>query len=138
MDIHTNIPLKNLTTMKLGGPARFFAEAHSPAEVQALYQNAHSKNIPVFVLGGGSNVIARDEGYSGLVIRVKIPGFEIIANDLNTTTIKIGAGENWDAVVAKTVEMRLSGIEALSGIPGYAGGAPVQPAELSHVCQRPL
>ena len=126
MDIHTNIPLKNLTTMKLGGPARFFAEAHSPAEVQALYQNAHSKNIPVFVLGGGSNVIARDEGYSGLVIRVKIPGFEIIANDLNTTTIKIGAGENWDAVVAKTVEMRLSGIEALSGIPGYAGGAPVQ------------
>lgn len=126
MDIHTNIPLKNLTTMKLGGPARFFAEAHSPAEVQALYQNAQSKNIPVFIISGGSNLIAHDEGYNGLIIRIRIPGFETIADDLNTTTVKIGAGEVWDTTVAKTVDMHLSGIEALSGIPGYAGAAPVQ------------
>ncbi len=126
MDIHTNIPLKNLTTMKLGGLARFFAEAHTPQEVQALYQNAASKNIPVFILGGGSNVLARDEGYAGLVIRIKIPGFEVVADDLNTTTVKIGAGENWDATVQKLVAMHLSGVEAMSGIPGTSGAAPVQ------------
>lgn len=126
MDIHTNIPLKNLTTMRLGGPARFFAEAHTPQEVQSLYQNAASKQIPVFVLGGGSNVIAHDEGYQGLIIRIKITGFEVVADDLYSTTIKIGAGENWDDIVKRTVDLRLTGIEAMSAIPGTAGAAPVQ------------
>lgn len=126
MDIHTQIALKNLTTMRLGGPARFFTEAHTPAEVQSLYKVAKEKNVPIFILGGGSNVIAHDEGYNGLVVRIKIPGFDIIADDLNTTTIKIGGGEIWDEVAKRTVDMRLSGIEAMSGIPGTAGAAPVQ------------
>jgi len=126
MDIHTDVPLKTLTTMKLGGPARFFAEVHTVQELHDLYENAQSKQIPIFILGGGSNVLAHDEGYPGLVIRMKIPGFDVIADDLNTTTIKVGAGELWDAVVARTVDMRLSGIEALSAIPGTAGAAPVQ------------
>lgn len=126
MDIHTNIPLKNLTTMKLGGPAKYFAEAHSVQELHELYSNAQTKNIPVFILSGGSNVIAHDEGYDGLILRIRIPGFEVIADDLNTTTIKVGAGELWDDVVRRSVEMRLSGIEAMSAIPGYAGAAPVQ------------
>lgn len=126
MDIHTNIPLKNLTTMKLGGPAKYFAEAHSVQELHELYSNAQTKNIPVFILSGGSNVIAHDEGYDGLILRIHIPGFEVIADDLNTTTIKVGAGELWDDVVRRSVEMRLSGIEAMSAIPGYAGAAPVQ------------
>lgn len=126
MDIHTNIPLKNLTTMRLGGPTQFFAEAHTPQEVQALYQNALSKQVPVFIIGGGSNLVAHDEGYHGLIIRIKIPGFDIIADDLNTTTIKVGAGENWDDVVKRTVDMRLTGIEAMSMIPGTVGAAPVQ------------
>ena len=126
MDIHTNIPLKNLTTMKLGGPARFFAEVHTPEELQATYQNAQAKQIPVFVIGGGSNLIAQDEGYQGLILRMRIPGFEVVKDDLNSTTIKIGAGENWDATVARTVDMNLSGIEAMSSIPGTVGAAPVQ------------
>lgn len=126
MEVHTNIPLKNFTTMKLGGPARFMAEARTPAEVKALYENASSKNIPIFILGGGSNVIARDEGFAGMIIRIRIPGFEVIADDINTTTIKIGAGENWDSVVKRTVDMHLSGVEAMSWIPGTAGAAPVQ------------
>ena len=67
MDIHTNTPLKNLTTMKLGGPAQFFSEARTVQELNSLYQDAQSKNIPVFILGGGSNVIAHDEGFAGLV-----------------------------------------------------------------------
>ncbi len=126
MDIHTNIPLKSLTTMKLGGPAQYFAEAHSIQELHDLYQDAVAKNVSVFILGGGSNVVAHDEGYHGLILRIKIPGFEVVADDLNTTTIKIGAGENWDSVVKRAVEMRLSGIEAMSAIPGTAGAAPVQ------------
>lgn len=126
MDIHTNIPLKSLTTMKIGGPARFFADVHSPQELQEVYKNASSKNIPVFVIGGGSNLLAQDEGYPGLVLRIRIPGFELVADDLYSTTVKIGAGENWDAIVERTVKMNLSGIEAMSAIPGTTGAAPVQ------------
>lgn len=126
MDIHTNIPLKNYTTMRLGGPARFMADVHTTEELITLYKNAQGKSIPVFVLGGGSNVIAKDEGFAGLIIRIKIPGFEVLADDLNTTTLKIGAGENWDETVKKTVDMHLTGIEAMSAIPGTVGAAPVQ------------
>jgi UDP-N-acetylmuramate dehydrogenase len=126
MDIHTNIPLKSLTTMKLGGPAKYFAEAHTVQELHELYQDAQSKNVPIFVLGGGSNVIAHDEGYAGLILRIKIPGFEVVADDLYSTSIKVGAGESWDQTVQRVVDMRLSGIEAMSAIPGTVGGAPVQ------------
>jgi len=126
MEIHTNIPLKNFTTMKLGGPARFMTEVRSAEEAVAVFRNARAKNLPIFILGGGSNVIASDEGYAGIIIRVRIPGFDIITDDLNSTTIKIGAGENWDEVVKRTVDLNLSGIEAMSMIPGTTGAAPVQ------------
>lgn len=126
MDIHTSIPLKKYTTMRLGGSARFMTDVHTPAEVQQVYQNATSRGLRVHVLGSGSNTIVRDEGFDGLVVRVRIPGFEVVADDLNTTTIKVGAGEDWDAVVKRTVDMRLSGIEAMSAIPGTTGAAPVQ------------
>ena len=126
MDIRTNIPLKNFTTMRLGGPARYFADAHTPADVQQLYHWAKSQNLPVFILGGGSNLIARDEGYAGLVIRMRVPGFEIKEDNSGSTTIKIGAGEIWDSVVERSVLMNLSGIEAMSAVPGTAGAAPVQ------------
>lgn len=125
MDIHTNIPLKNYTTMKLGGNARFMVDVRTPLEVATAYKNAASQSLPVFVLGGGSNIIVRDEGFSGLVMRMRIPGFEVIEDTLNDTTLKIGAGEIWDTVVQRAVDMRLSGIEAMSAIPGTAGAAPV-------------
>ena len=126
MDIHTNIPLKNFTTMKLGGPARFFVEVRTSEEVVEVYKNAKAQNLPIFVLGGGSNVVATDVGFNGIVIRIRIPGFEVIADDINTTTIQVGAGEDWDSVVEHSVAMNLSGIEALSGIPGTTGGTPIQ------------
>jgi len=126
MDMHADIPLKNYTTMRLGGPAKFMVDLHSAADIDAICKDASSKNIPIFILGGGSNVLAHDEGYHGLIVRNRIPGFEIIADDPSSTTIKVGAGENWDEVVRRSVEMGLSGIEALSAIPGTAGAAPVQ------------
>jgi len=126
MEIHTNIPLKNYTTMKLGGNARFMTEVRTPDEVATVYRNAKAQKLPIFVLGGGSNVIARDEGFNGIVMRMRIPGFDIIADDINSTTIRIGAGEQWDSVVKRAVDMNLSGIETMSAIPGTAGAAPVQ------------
>ncbi len=112
--------------MKLGGNARFMTEVRTPEEAVAAFRNAKAQSLPVFILGGGSNVIAQDAGFNGLIIRMRIPGFEVINDDLNSTTIKVGAGEDWDAVVKRTVDMRLSGIEAMSAIPGTAGAAPVQ------------
>jgi len=126
MDIHTNIPLKNYLTMKIGGSARFMTEVHTAEEVAEVYLNAKSHSLPVFILGGGSNVIAKDTGFAGVIVRMRIPGFDIVADDINSTTIRIGAGEEWDSIVKRAVDMRLSGIEAMSGIPGTAGASPVQ------------
>ncbi len=126
MDIHTSIPLKNYTTMRLGGSARFMGEAFTREDVIHIYHAAQQQNLPVFILGGGSNIIVRDEGFPGIVVRMRIPGFEVVGDDTNSTTVKIGAGENWDEVVKRTVEMHLSGVEAMSAIPGTAGAAPVQ------------
>lgn len=126
MDIHTNIPLKNFTTMRLGGEAKFMTEVRNNEELASICNDAKAKNIPFFVIGDGSNVIAHDEGYKGLIIRMRIPGFDVIKDDNDSTTIKIGAGENWDEVVKRTVEMDLSGIEAMSAIPGTAGAGPIQ------------
>lgn len=126
MNVQTNIALSDYTTMRLGGPARFFAEASTPNELAALYRNAKSVGQRTFIIGGGSNLIAHDEGFDGLVIRNRILGFEIIADDASSTTIKLGAGEEWDSVVKRTVDMNLSGISAMSAIPGTVGAAPVQ------------
>lgn len=126
MDIRTDKLLKNYTTMRLGGPARFMGEAHSPEDIVTIYHNAKAQNLPIFILGKGSNVIARDEGYQGIVVRNRIMGFEVINDSPDSTTLRIGAGENWDEVVRRTVEMNLTGIEAMSAIPGTAGAAPVQ------------
>lgn len=126
MDVHTNIPLKNYLTMKLGGPARFMTTATSLEDIASACRNATKQSVPFFILGGGSNVVARDEGFDGIIIRNRILGFDVLADDATSTTIKIGAGEVWDEVVAQTVAMGLSGIEAMSAIPGTAGAAPVQ------------
>jgi UDP-N-acetylmuramate dehydrogenase len=82
--------------------------------------------LAIFVLGGGSNVITHDEVFEGIVLLNKIKGFEIISETDETTDVKIGAGEVWDEVVEKAIELGLQGIEAMSGIPGTAGAAPVQ------------
>lgn len=126
MDIHQSIPLKNYTTMKLGGDALFMTEVRTPEEVQAICKNSKSQNLPIFILGGGSNTIVKDQGFDGIVVRIRIPGLEVVADDLYSTTVKVGAGEIWDEFVAWSVERKLTGIEAMSAIPGTVGAAPVQ------------
>ncbi|MFZ1242715.1 MAG: UDP-N-acetylmuramate dehydrogenase [Candidatus Saccharimonas sp.] len=126
MEVHTNIPLKNYLTMRLGGNARFMTDVHSVEEVQEICTKAAQQKLRLFVLGGGSNTLAHDEGFNGIVIRNRIMGFSAIAEDAQSITFKIGAGELLDDTIRKTVEMNLSGIEALSAIPGTVGAAPVQ------------
>ena len=98
----------------------------SAPEVAEICRNAKKQNLPIFILGGGSNVIARDEGFNGLVVRIRIQGFEIIEENDSSTTVKVGAGEGWDSVVKRLVDMNLSGVEAMAAIPGTAGATPVQ------------
>lgn len=126
MDIHTGIPLKNFLTMKLGGNARFMADIHKIDDLPDLVARAKAQHLALFILGGGSNTLVRDTGFQGLVLRNRIMGFEVIAETSTDATLRVGAGENWDEVVKRSVEMNLSGIECLSAIPGTSGAAPVQ------------
>lgn len=126
MTIQNNIPLKNYSGMRLGGPASYLATVSSKEELVEAVKFAGQEKLPLIVLGEGSNVIVRDEGYKGLVIINRIPGFQVAAQDDGTMLITIGAGEVWDSVVERTVQLGLSGIESLSYIPGTAGATPVQ------------
>lgn len=126
MQILTDVTLSKYTTMRLGGPAKYLVEVRDKIELQNTLRWAKSHNMPIAVIGSGSNSLFTDEGFEGMVIVNKIEGFEVISKNDVSLTIRIGGGENWDETVKKTVEMGLSGIEALSAIPGTAGAAPVQ------------
>jgi UDP-N-acetylmuramate dehydrogenase len=138
MRIDENVSLSDYSTMRLGGEAKYLAEAHNEDELKELIEWATSNNVKFIVLGGGSNVVWRDEGFDGLVIINKICGREVIKEDDNEVVLEIGSGEIWDEVVQRTVENGWSGIEFLSLIPGTVGAAPVQNigaygAELSEI-----
>lgn len=127
MKILENIPLKNLTTMRLGGPARYVIDIENKSEIEEAFQFAADKNLPTFILGGGANTIAHDKGFDGVIIRNVMTGISSKKSD-NSDSLLITAmgGEPWDNVVEFTTDRDLTGIEALSKIPGLAGAAPVQ------------
>lgn len=125
MTIETHVSLAPYTTFKIGGKADFFCRVSSGNELQEALRFAHEKQIPFFVLGGGSNVLIADEGYGGLVIKNEIKGF-VEQERGDTVLITVGAGEWWDDVVSKTVTLGLWGLENLSLIPGTVGASPVQ------------
>lgn len=126
MNVQTNIPLSQLTTMRLGGNANYVVDTTTPDELRQAYLNAKQIAQPTYIIGGGSNLIAHDEGFPGVVILNKIGGIQIIADDSQSTTITAGGGVIWDDLVKFTVEHGLSGIACMSGIPGTVGAAPVQ------------
>ena len=120
--IEENVPLGPLTTLGVGGPARFLLCAKSEEQVMEGFEFAASHGLPVFVLGGGSNILVSDKGFDGLVIRIGLRGI-----GTNTDgTITAAAGEDWDRFVEYCVREDQSGVECLSGIPGTVGGTPVQ------------
>jgi UDP-N-acetylmuramate dehydrogenase len=123
--IQENVPLAPLTTLRIGGPARFFAEAREEDELLAAFSFAEQRSLPLFILGGGSNALVADEGFPGLVVHVALKG--VTWRDEGDEVIGAArAGEDWDELVSQCVERDLAGVECLSGIPGSVGGTPIQ------------
>jgi len=125
MVITENVPLAPLTTLKVGGPARYFLEAMSVAEVSEAVEFSRSRNLPLFVLGGGSNLVISDAGWSGLVLKIGITGINH-RHGHDEVVFEVGAGEDWDKFVGMVVTHNIAGLECLSGIPGSVGATPVQ------------
>lgn len=126
MNISQSVDLKKYSTMRLGGIASYLTDVHDRHEISVALEWATSHKLPVIMIGGGSNIIWLDSGFQGLVLVNKIMRYEQQDEDSEQSYITIGAGENWDYVVQRTVEAGLTGIEALSLIPGTAGATPVQ------------
>jgi len=117
--------LSDLTTLRLGGPAKYVAVARSSTEVVEAVQRADAKGKPVLVVGGGSNLVVADEGWPGVVILVRSEG--IASTQIGSSvSVKVQAGEVWDTVVATSVRNGWSGLAAMSGIPGRTGATPIQ------------
>ena len=126
MFIQDNVPLQAYSTMRLGGKAAFLSEVNERSEITELVAWAVERQLPIIMVGDGSNIVWRDEGFPGLVLVNKIMRFETSNPDENTLYLTAGSGEDWDSVVARSVEMGWSGIAELSLIPGTVGATPVQ------------
>lgn len=126
MDIRQNVPLSDHSTMRLGGNAAYLCDITDRFEIARAYAWAAERNLPVIMIGDGSNIVWRDEGYPGLVLVNKIKRFESFNVDEENLYLTAGAGENWDAIVQRSVEMGYGGLAELSLIPGTVGAAPVQ------------
>ncbi len=120
-----HVPLAPLTTLLVGGVARWYVQARTPEQVRLAYAWAADRGVPLFVLGGGSNLVIADEGIPGLVLHVAIEGSQWHARG-DEAHIEAGAGEPWDRLVEQAVGAGYAGLEALSGIPGRVGGTPIQ------------
>jgi len=122
MDIRENVSLAELTTIGLGGKARYFVSGATVDELKEALLFAREKNLPVHVLGGGSNTVFADGGFSGLVIQIGLKGTEFGKDG----QVAAAAGEVGDEIVEECVRRDLAGLECLSGIPGLVGAGPVQ------------
>lgn len=125
MKITENQSLKEFTTFKIGGSAKFFCVVENEDDLLEAIGFSKKNKIPFFILGGGSNILVSDKGFNGLVIKIEIKGKEYKEED-NLVKIKVGAGEDWDNFVSETIEKGLYGLENLSFIPGTVGASPVQ------------
>ena len=114
-------PLAPHTWMGIGGPVEFFAEPRSVDELQALVKRAAAEGLPIRMLGGGSNVLVRDEGVPGVVVRLSSPAFADI--QVNKQTVTAGGGARLGNVISSAVRAGLGGLETMVGIPGTIGGA---------------
>lgn len=111
-------PLSRWTTFRIGGPARAMCRMHTPDDARRFLDNAHDGQVPAVVLGGGSNVLADDAGFAGLVLRQDMTDL-----DVRGDTVSVGAGLAFDALVKASLAAGLTGLEFASGIPGSVGGA---------------
>jgi UDP-N-acetylmuramate dehydrogenase len=120
-----NVPLAPLSTLGVGGAARWFCRVTDAGDLAEAERWSHARQMPVFVLGGGSNIVVSDEGFDGLVVQMALSGVAMTPEG-DGTLVTAAAGEPWDPLVQRTVECGLAGLECLSGIPGSVGGTPIQ------------
>lgn len=125
MDIQRQHPLHDLTTFSIGGPADYFVEITNEKELLEAFDFAQNKQVPIFLLGGGSNIVVHDKGFPGLVIANHIKGISAL-RDHDQVELDVGAGETWDEIVTYAARNNWAGIECLAGIPGKVGAAPIQ------------
>jgi len=125
MEFAQNVQLGPMTTLGVGGPSRWHCAIRSEEELQLAVEFAEECRLPLFVLGGGSNLVISDEGWPGLTLKIQFKNVSR-RREGDKEVFQAGAGEDWDSLVAQAVEANCAGIECLSGIPGSVGGTPVQ------------
>ena len=116
-----NVPLAPYTSLRLGGPSKYYAEPRSVEELGALVRHCRENAIPLKVLGGGTNCLIPDEGFAGLVLRLTAPTFGCLS--ISSEGVTCGAGLKLSKALAVTTRRGLGGLEKLAGIPGTLGGA---------------
>jgi UDP-N-acetylmuramate dehydrogenase len=131
LEILSNISLAPFTTFGIGGPASWFVESASEEEIVEATTWARERGVPFFVLGGGSNLLISDAGFNGLVLRVAVRGISCVdaaslPGEPAQRIYQVAAGEDWNNYVERTIQDDCAGLECLTGIPGSAGGTPVQ------------
>ena len=132
LKIEENVMIKDLVTMRIGGPARFVITVTEKEDIPEAYKFAKEHNLPVWILGGGANTFSKDEGFEGVIILDRIMGISQVKTPEGeeekegVAYFKAYGGEQWDDLVTFVSERGYSGIEAMAGIPGTAGAAPVQ------------
>lgn len=127
IEIEKNINLGKLTTMRIGGDAKFLTRVRTKEDVRDAIEFAKKYKLPIFILGGGSNTIVHDEGFEGLVVKNEFTGCRILEEDKDSISFRLGSSENWDKFCQHAVkEENLSGCEAMVMIPGTVGALPVQ------------
>jgi UDP-N-acetylmuramate dehydrogenase len=124
--IQEQVPLAPFTTLRIGGPARFFCEVTTEAELIEAVAFGRQRNLKIFVLGGGSNLLVSDHGFDGLVLHMAITTPTQTGSEANHFDATVAAGTDWNAFVHEICEQGISGVECLAGIPGSVGGTPVQ------------
>jgi len=113
-----NVPLKNLTTFRIGGPAQYFFQAEAEEDLIEALKEAREADLPVFILGGGSNLLISDRGYPGAIIRPTNRFFRLAGQEL-----EVGAGISLNWLVTEAARLGISGLEGETAIPGTVGGA---------------
>lgn len=126
IEVQSNQTLAPRTTLGIGGPARHLIEAFSIDHVVEALDWVKLESIPLYVLGGGSNLVVSDHGVEGLVLQMMTQGIEVVSEDNEHVDLKVAAGHSWDALVRFACEQNYQGLECLSGIPGTVGATPIQ------------
>jgi len=126
MKIRENIPVSGLTTMGLGGKARFVIDIITEDDVAPAYKFAAERDLPVYIIAGGSNIVARDEAFDGVVLINRIKGVHVVEKSASGVLLKVGSGEVLDNICALAAKKGYTGLEAMSAIPGTIGGAVIQ------------